>query len=415
MSDELTLQDLQSKFINYDGSLAELQAAVKDMQTAGNADAVMPVDYDPEIKKTIQKQTAFTEWLKAEQIWKGTDKVKVGYKLKTGKTKSNWMNETDEIAKATAADFGKKYAYMKICHYPTSIGDLAEKGADFDLMNDELNDGYIDLANNVDKTLLEGEGTEESKDFKGIFNLINTNTVKLGGNLLTKDDLTSLFQGIIDEGGFPTGLVCTAEVADQINDLYYPGTVKELTTELTAGFNVTGIVTTAGNTIPIIVNSHIDNSNGEKLAVIDSSSFKVRELLPPSPVLWPKTKLALDQSIIHILTSYMDSEYKNAMITGIAKDTDRPTLTRTGNVAFQLIGTDGKPVSGAKIKFADTKNTYISTTSNNRGLAEIGQAVYGTYTVTVETVPSGYTALSTYADFEINANESSVQLVLTKN
>ena len=31
MSDELTLQDLQSKFIDYDGSLAELQTAVKDM------------------------------------------------------------------------------------------------------------------------------------------------------------------------------------------------------------------------------------------------------------------------------------------------------------------------------------------------------------------------------------------------
>ena len=228
----MDIKELQSKFLDIDSTIGELQKAFDDMQTAEHADVVMPVDYDPEIKKRIIEQTPFTEFLRSQGCIAPTDKVKVGYKEKTNKTTSNWMYEDDEIVHATPSDFNEKIAIMKIIHYPISIGDLAQKAGEYDLFADEMNDGYIDIANNVDYTLLEGK--EDNKDFKGVFNLINTNTINLGGDLLTKDDLTSAFQGIIDEGGYPTGIVCTSEVADQINDIYFPGTVKQLEYELVA-------------------------------------------------------------------------------------------------------------------------------------------------------------------------------------
>lgn len=406
------LDELQTQYLDLNNNLTHLQKAFDDMQTAQHADAVMSVEYDPEIIKRIIEQTPFTEFLRAQGCIKPTTKVKVGYKEKVNHTTSNWMLEEDDIAKATPSDFRKKYATMSILHYPVSIGDIAQQAGDFDLFADEMNDGYIDLANSLDKTLLEGKG--DNKDFKGVFNSINTNTIDLGGDLLTKGDLTSAFQGIIDEGGYPTGIVCTSEIADQINDIYFPGTSKALEYELTAGYNVTGIVTTAGNRVPVIVDRHVDNSKGEKLAIIDSSSIKVRELLAPSVVPWAKTRLSNDQSIIQVITAYMDAEYKNAQITGVGKDTKRPDLTRTGDVSITVLGTDAKPVKGAKLQFKDDNDkTFKTGVTNANGKAEASQIPYGNYHLSWDTLPSGVTGI-TLADYEVKANRADIQLIVQK-
>lgn len=334
MSEEMTLKDLQSNFMDLNSGMQELQKA---MQTTMNANAVMPVEWDPELKKRVSLQTPYLEFLKSQGCVKSTAKVKVGYKLKENKTRTNFMLEDDEIQSYTPSDFDKRVAFMKILHYNINMGDIAEKAAEFDLFKDDLEDGLIDMANTLDYTLLEGAGEEETKDFKGLFKTIHTNTFDLGGDLLTKDDIVSIVEAIIQENGYPTGLVATPEVANQINDLYFPGTVKPLEYELTAGYKVTGIYTAAGNIIPIIVDRHVDTSKGEKLAVVDTSSIKVREFQPPTVVPFAKTKLATSQSIIQVITQYNDAEYKNGMITGIGRDEDRKTKTKLGNINFNIM------------------------------------------------------------------------------
>ncbi len=412
MSEEMTLKDLQSNFMDLNSGMQELQKA---MQTTMNANAVMPVEWDPELKKRVSLQTPYLEFLKSQGCVKSTAKVKVGYKLKENKTRTNFMLEDDEIQSYTPSDFDKRVAFMKILHYNINMGDIAEKAAEFDLFKDDLEDGLIDMANTLDYTLLEGVGEEETKDFKGLFKTIHTNTFDLGGDLLTKDDIVSIVEAIIQENGYPTGLVATPEVANQINDLYFPGTVKPLEYELTAGYKVTGIYTAAGNIIPIIVDRHVDTSKGEKLAVVDTSSIKVREFQPPTVVPFAKTKLATSQSIIQVITQYNDAEYKNGMITGIGRDEDRKTKTKLGNINFNIMGTDGKPVKGVKVSFTDEKNNvFKSGTSNNRGLAEMIQVPYGTYNVDYDTIPSGYTKIA-IADYDVSAAESRVSLILTKN
>ena len=412
MSEEMTLKDLQSNFMDLNSGMQELQKA---MQTTMNANAVMPVEWDPELKKRVSLQTPYLEFLKSQGCVKSTAKVKVGYKLKENKTRTNFMLEDDEIQSYTPSDFDKRVAFMKILHYNINMGDIAEKAAEFDLFKDDLEDGLIDMANTLDYTLLEGAGEEETKDFKGLFKTIHTNTFDLGGDLLTKDDIVSIVEAIIQENGYPTGLVATPEVANQINDLYFPGTVKPLEYELTAGYKVTGIYTAAGNIIPIIVDRHVDTSKGEKLVVVDTSSIKVREFQPPTVVPFAKTKLATSQSIIQVITQYNDAEYKNGMITGIGRDEDRKTKTKLGNINFNIMGTDGKPVKGAKVSFTDEKNNvFKSGTSNNRGLAEMIQVPYGTYNVDYDTIPSGYTKIA-IADYDVSAAESRVSLILTKN
>lgn len=415
MSD-ITLEDLNTNVLDLDSNMKQLQDAFnKAMQTTVNADVIMPVEYDPEIKKRISQQTPFLEFLKSQGCVKPTDKVKVGYKLKTNNTKTNFMYESEGIKEATPSDFDERIAKMKILHYPISIGDIAESAAEFDLFNDESNDAAIDMANTLDYTLLEGEGTEDSKDFRGIFNTIRTNTFNLGGDLLTKDDITSGFEAILEEGGYPAGIVCTSEIASQINDIYFPGTVKPLEYELTAGYNVVGIISTAGNRVPIIVDRWIDRTKGEKLAIVDSSSIKVRELQGPTMVPWAKTKLSNDVSLVQVITAYMDAEHHNCIINNVGKDEDRKTKTRMGNVSFKVIGTDGKPVSGVKVQFTnEDDDVFKSGATNNRGISEMIQVPFDTYSVSYDAVPSGYTVLPA-ADYEVKSADADVQLVLTKN
>ncbi|MBQ2653002.1 MAG: carboxypeptidase regulatory-like domain-containing protein [Methanobrevibacter sp.] len=409
---EMTLKDLQSQYMDLNTGMQELQKA---MQTTVNANVVMPVEYDPELKKRVALQTPYLEFLKANGCVKSTDKVKVGYKIKTNKTRTNFMLEDDSIVEYTPSEFDKRIAYMKILHYNINIGDIAEKAAEFDLFKDDLEDGLIDMANTLDYTLLEGSGEDADKDFKGLFNTISTNTFNLGDNLLTKDDIVSLVEAIIEENGYPAGLVCTPEAANQINDIYFPGTMKPLEYEIVGGFKVTGIYTAAGNIIPVIVDRHIDNTSGEKIAIVDTSSIKVREFQSPTVVPFAKTKLATSQSIVQVITAYNDAEHKNGMITGIAKDEDRKTKTKLGNISFNILGTDGKPVAGAKVSFTDDdNNVFKSGASNNRGLCEMIQVPYGTYEVDYDTVPTGYTKISV-ADYEVAAADSRVSLILTKN
>ena len=103
------------------------------------------------------------------------------------------------------------------------------------------------------------------------------------------------------------------------------------------------------------------------------------------------------------------------MITGIGRDEDRKTKTKMGNINFNIIGTDGKPVKGAKVTFTDDdNNVFKSGASNNRGLCEMIQVPYGTYSVDYDTIPTGYTKINV-ADYEVAAADSRVSLILTKN
>ena len=47
---EMTLKDLQSQYMDLNTGMQELQKA---MQTTVNANVVMPVEYDPELKKEL--------------------------------------------------------------------------------------------------------------------------------------------------------------------------------------------------------------------------------------------------------------------------------------------------------------------------------------------------------------------------
>ena len=76
-------------------------------------------------------------------------------------------------------------------------------------------------------------------------------------------------------------------------------------------------------------------------------------------------------------------------------------------------GTNG--VAGAKILLTNTINTsstYESTSSGTAGGCSISEVPYGTYSVTVSTVPSGYTA-GTYSNLVVDSATETLDISLT--
>lgn len=97
------------------------------------------------------------------------------------------------------------------------------------------------------------------------------------------------------------------------------------------------------------------------------------------------------------------------------KTTDVGTVTITAKDNQSTPAT----VSGLKVTLTNkTDNSKTFTTSENgtgsSGGATISNVTYGTYTVKV-TAPTGYTALSNYADLTVNSASNTLEITVNKN
>ena len=73
-----------------------------------------------------------------------------------------------------------------------------------------------------------------------------------------------------------------------------------------------------GNDIPILVDGNWDTTNGDKLAIIDSSTIEVRRLMPPTLITdLPVNKLAYKNVIATFLTTLNIGEFQDGLIIGI--------------------------------------------------------------------------------------------------
>lgn len=288
--------------------------------TGGTAEATIDVPYDVEIQKRVFKKAPFYSFCEQSGILKPTDSPIVGYRYKEQKTTASFIDEDEAIPAHNQSLYGKEEAKMKTLVYPIEISDLMMRGsrsAVVNVLDDEINDAIKDLAAAKDKALLEADGT--NKKVQGLFPSIKTNKINANNTVLTKDMLDDACQAAIDEGGSPTAIVTTPEVGTQLNNLLYP-TIRNINTiNLPLGFNVVSYVTPDQQQIPIITDSNIDSTNGETLAFVDDDSFQVRELVKQEMFPLAVNKLAVSTVMYSYITSYNRAEYKNSIITGIAK------------------------------------------------------------------------------------------------
>lgn len=332
-------EELKTRFATKD-ELAELQkamdnnvqTAVEDTTVAGatdrvnngqlpTADKMITVDYDAELQRLVSHQNPFLTYLEQKGCVKDAQTAKVGYRVKKQMTTSSFIAETEDIPSHIPSYYEDEVARMQTLVYPIEISDLALCGVDgVDLLADEIQDGFLDMAQTKDKAIL--NGTKAANGFDGFLTqLANNGKHKDNANgPIEKSMIDEMAQEIIDDGGSPDAILTTAKVGRQLNDLLYPEHRIVDKVDLTLGTRVTGYNSPNGQTIPIIVDPNINTTDGDVLAFVDNNSLRVRELVKPSMIPLAKTKLSTSRVLFTYFTFYNRAEYRNGIITGIADD-----------------------------------------------------------------------------------------------
>ena len=331
-------EELRSRFATRD-ELAELQKAIDNtMQTAvedtlvpdearkldgqlPTADVMITVDYDAELQRLVYHQSPFLTYLEQHGCVRPASTAKVGYRVKKQMTTSSFIEETQDIPEHIPSYFEDEVAKMQTLVYPIEISDLACAGVDaIDLLEDEIRDGFLDMAQVKDKAILQGEpGNPTANHFTGFLPSIQTHKEDAGG-VIEKDMIDIMAQDIIDNGGNPDAILTTAKVGRQLNDILYPEHRIVDKVDLTLGTRVTAYNAPNGKSIPIIVDPNIDTTDGDILAFVDNNSLRVRELVKPSMVPLAKTKLSTSRVLFTYFTFYNRAEYRNGIITGITDE-----------------------------------------------------------------------------------------------
>lgn len=335
----MNIEDLTTRFATK-SDLVELEKALSAQtaiqpdpaaspaRTAGSADAMITVDYDADLQKTVFHQSPFLTYLEQNGCVAPASTAKVGYRVKDQKTASSFIAETGVIPAHDPSVYRDEIAKMQTLVYPIEISDLALKGVDaVDLLEDEIRDGFLDMAQTKDKAIMQGQ--ENTEGFDGLFPSIATHKENMQGAEITKDVIDELAQDIIDDGGSPSAILTTADVGRQLNDILYPSVRTIDQVDLTLGTRVTAYHAPNGQTIPIIVDPNIDRESAtiggsssapkSALAFVDKNSLRLRELVKPSMTPLAKTKLTDSSVLFTYFTFYNRAEYRNGMIYNIGE------------------------------------------------------------------------------------------------
>lgn len=303
-----------------DADLKELAQALntKAFQSTITADGAIEIDYDAELERLTYMNSPAYGYLRTK-IESSTDSYKVGFRVKEQKTDASFIAEGADIPAHDPSIYTTKSQNMSTLVYPIEISDLAQEGADVvDLMNDEITDGINDINQRKDKAILQGDSTADANSFDGFSTLFTTNVTDLKKAQITLEDVDSLAQSILDEGGNPSAIFTTGAVARRLKDLIFAKTTYNYATTQILGFNVVSYVSPAGNQLPIIIDPNIAPAkDGDYLFMVDESSLRIKELMPPTVLDLAKTKLTTSKVIANYMTMYCRSEHKNGYITNI--------------------------------------------------------------------------------------------------
>lgn len=316
MTNEL-MDKIKSEFV----SNAEFEELKKAMIDSAVTDEIRKIDYSPGVQNQIFQEAPLYAYLKSKSREITSTSGKVGYRKYTKKGSSTFINENDDIPTNAAPEYTKETDEMKIIVYKIELGDLAQAGVDsVNVKTKELESAFADISTNIERTILHGEGTAATKDWKGITNMGGVNTINAADAELDEEMLDVAAQDIIDNGGTPTCVIATANAGRQVKNVLKPYLRANMmnSAELHAGYTVPTYETPKGNKAPIIVTSNIDNTNGEKIIMLDENTVDIRPFLTPTLIPLARVKLASNDVVASFTTSYNTFEAKNSVIDNLA-------------------------------------------------------------------------------------------------
>lgn len=315
MTDSI-IKDFEAKLNDTNKQLEDLRKA---MQTSSNAPASMQVTYSPELQKRVFEKAPYFRFLESKgRVDDNFNSTYAAFYLKNSSGVSQFINEDDDIPAAVASSYEEKMEKMKTLIYPIDVSMLSQMGNNVvDLLQSEIDDGFIKVTNDLDNTLLQGKGGTSDKDFKGFVNQVTTNKETLSDEPITEDLIDDMLTDIIDgNNGTPDCIVTTYKVAKQLKKIVAPQRRYNDKVDIGLGHRVVTYEAINGAEIPILIDSNLEQ---EAMLFVDSATIEVKRLLAPTLLTdLPTNKLGTRDAIVSFVTAQNVAEYKNGLITGIA-------------------------------------------------------------------------------------------------
>jgi hypothetical protein len=320
MSEEINMEDIISKVATHSAELDELKKTFQQVSDYPNS---MQIEYSDVLKTKTFEKAPFLRFLESKgQVFDGKAAL-AGYFAETpGANDVAFIDELDDIPAASAESISEVTDKMKTIVAPIEVSMMAQMGNwNLDLLQRYQDKKFIEVNNKTDEAILEGYGTSAKKDFKGITRSITTHTDDLSGDAISESDIDDMLESIVNDGGNPDVIVCSYGVAKQLKAIVAPYRRYNDKIDIGLGHRVTSYESMFGTDIPILVDGNFDTTNGDKLAIVDSSTIEVRRLMPPTLITdLPVNKLAYKNVIAAFLTTQNIGEFHNGIITGIGDD-----------------------------------------------------------------------------------------------
>lgn len=317
---ELTMKDLEAKIEKNNKQIADLQKA---MQLTDAAPTSMQIAYSPELQSRVFEKAPYFRFLESKgRVDDNFNSTYAAFYLKNSSGVSQFINENDDIPQAVASSYDEKMEKMKTLIYPIDVSLLSQMGNNVvDLLQSEIQDGFIKVTNDLDNTLLQGTGNAADKDFKGFVNQVTTNKETLTNEPVTEDLIDDMLTDIIDQNnGTPDVIVTTNLVAKQLKKIVAPYRRYNDKIDIGLGHRVVAYEAPNGAEIPILIDSNLES---DAMLFVDSATIEVKRLLAPTLLTdLPTNKLGTRDAIVSFVTAQNVAEYKNGLITGIADPSD---------------------------------------------------------------------------------------------
>jgi len=317
---------------------AEMQKAATPQSTS-TTENIIQIDYDAEIQKREIVESPFLAFLQAKGRVQSSTSAVIGWRNKKAQTSSKFTPENGILTghEADAKDWEKELQNMKVITYPIEVTLMAQMGnQNVDLIDDDRQDGYLDISATKDKAMLLGDHTSDANSFDGIKKLAPTqNKEDLEGEPITMDVVDDMIDNIIAQGGNPDALVTTARVARQLTrEQQLEGIILPNKNEFVPGAWVRSYYTPNGE-IPIITDrnlvtfsidgdgniTQVNPTSEDDCFVTDSTGVLNKNLLPVSEFNLAQTDLST-RSLLATFTAFgVKSPWKQGVISGIGNGT----------------------------------------------------------------------------------------------
>ncbi|OEC87885.1 MULTISPECIES: SU10 major capsid protein [Methanobacterium] len=331
------MADLASKFGSSEDINELLGLLQKEMQktaypqdTTTTAD-IIEIDYDTVIQNREIAEAPFLSFLANKGRVQSSTSAIIGWREKGNGNSSKFTDERGLIS-GSLPEYGgktweKKFANMKVITYPIEVSLLAQMGnSNVDLVDDDRQDGYLDISARRDKAFLLGDHTVDANSYDGI-NKLAENKEDIDGEPISTDYVDDMLDRVIAKGGTPDCIVTTARVArqltreQQLNDItvgnleFVPGGWME---SYKAPTGLIPVITNK-NLVTLDEDGEVDATSEDILAVVDSSAVINKNLLPVSEFQLGMTKLSNDSLLATFTAFGIPAPWKLGVVQGIGK------------------------------------------------------------------------------------------------